>query len=104
MFETVVALALSLALLGVPLLSSGFGITASGSWHSVAIALIILAAAGYVFIQVVSDLFDKGSRILTPQNAYTKRWKQVLVAFLALLLCALLAYFKTRTDMGGAVM
>lgn len=96
MFETVVALCLALALLGVPALSNGFGITASGTWHSVMVALVILAASGYIFIQIVSDLFDKGSRILTPERPDRKRWKTLFVLFFFLFVCGLLMYFKLR--------
>ena len=96
MFETLVALFLSLALLGVPLLSNGFGITAAGSWQSVTVALIILAASGYVFIQIVSDLFDKGSRILMPPTVDRKRWKPLMVVFLFLVLCGVLIYTRLR--------
>jgi hypothetical protein len=101
MFETLVALFLSLALLGVPLLSSGFGITAAGSWQSVTVALVVLASSGYVFIQIVSDLFDKGSRMLMPPSVDRKRWKPLLVLVIFLILCGALMYSKMRGGDAG---
>jgi uncharacterized membrane protein len=97
MFETIVALALALALFGVPLLSSGLGITAAGSWQSVSVAFVILAASGYVFIQIVSDLFDKGNRVLSPRLT-GERWKAPLLLFLVVVLFIVLTYSKMSSS------
>ena len=93
MFETIVALSLALALLGVPLLSSGFGITETGTWQSVTVAFLILAASGYVFIQIVSDLFDQGNRVLSPRMS-GERWKAPLFLFIVVVLCSVILYSK----------
>lgn len=87
--------------MGVPLLSSGFGITAGGSWHSVGVALVILVAAGYLFIQIISDLFDGQRRILKSSSGTHDRWKTVALTLAILVLCALLVYMKMRAGGGG---
>ena len=101
MFVTVISLLLSLAIMGVPLLASGFGITAGGSWHSVSVALVILIAAGYLFIQIISDLFDGQRRILKSAPGTHNRWKPVALTLAILVLCAVLIYMKMRAGGGG---
>jgi hypothetical protein len=101
MFVTIVSLLLSLAIMGVPLLSSGFGITAGGSWHSVSVALVILIAAGYLFIQIISDVFDGQRRVLKSVSGTQSRWKPTLLTLAVLLLCAVLIYMKMRSGGGG---
>jgi len=101
MFVTVTALLLSLALMGVPLLSAGFGISAGGTWHSVTVALIILVASGYIFIQIISDLFDGNRRVLKSPSGTMNRWKPITLTLIMLMLCAVLVYFKMRSGGGG---
>jgi len=98
-FVTLTALLLSFATLGVPLIASAMGVNAPGSWHSVTAALIVLAAAGYLFIQITSDVFDKKSRIL--QTPAGKRWKPLTLSAVALVLCGGLLYLKQRNGGGG---
>jgi len=100
-FVTIISLFLSLAMMGVPLLASGFGISAGGSWHSVTVALVILIAAGYLFIQIISDIFDNGRRVLKSSPGTNNRWKPLVLALAMLVLCAVLVYMKMRAGGGG---
>ena len=98
-FVTITSVLLSLAMMGVPLLAAGFGITAAGSWQSVTVAMIILIASGYLFIQIVSDIFDKGRRSL--KSLPGKRWKPLSLTLIVLVVCAILVYMKMRSGGGG---
>jgi hypothetical protein len=98
-FVTLTSLFLSFATLGVPLIASAMGVNAPGSWHSVVAALIVLAAAGYLFIEITSDVFDKKSRIL--QTPAGKRWRPLSLSAVAFVLCGVLLYLKQRNGGGG---
>jgi hypothetical protein len=101
MLVTITTLLLSLALMGVPLLASSFGISATGTWHSVTVALIMLVVAGYLFIQIISDLYDGNRRVLKSSSGSMNRWKPLALTLFLIMLCAVLFYLKMRSGGGG---
>jgi len=99
---TVVSLLVALALLGVPLLANGIGLTGQGSWHTVFLALVVLVSSSYLFIQIVTDLFDANGNARILVSDKKQRWKPLTVFAGALLLCVFVIFLRLRGGGGGA--
>ncbi|NDD82368.1 MAG: hypothetical protein EBZ53_07400 [Verrucomicrobia bacterium] len=69
-------------MLGVPLLSASFGLNEAGTWQSVSLALLILAASGYLLVLVLMDLFstDAYKRDALLATDYKQRWKPLVLS------------------------
>ena len=101
-FLSVTSILFSLGMMGVPLLANGFGLSGAGSWHTIAVALIVMAAAGYLFIRILTDLFSgKSSSYQTLITPKKQIWKPLTITGAFLVLCGVFVYMKLRTGGGG---
>jgi len=102
-FVTLVGLSLSLGMMGVPVLANGYGISASpASWHSYTLALIILAASGYLLVLILQDTFsDTNYRSKIISSSAGGKWKPYMVALAAIITSSLLIFLKAMRSEGG---
>jgi len=97
------ALLFSMGMLGVPLLSASFGLNEAGTWQSVSLALLILAASGYLLVLVLMDLFsaDAYKRDALLATDYKQRWKPLVLVLAVLVVSGGLVYSKMTRGYGG---